>query len=193
MLVIAHNAPFDRRFLERRLPAFANKHWACSRSDIDWKAEGIRSSALEFVAYSLGFFHDGHRAASDCRATLHVLAQRLPGTGRLALQALLEQARLPTWRLWARDAAIEKKDVLKTRGYAWSPGEFGRPKCWYRDVSDTDKTAGVEWLRANVMGSDQAVWALRITARDRYSDRCWAWGEQLAEPIALNDHAALPS
>jgi DNA polymerase III subunit epsilon len=60
VLVIAHNADFDRRFLERRLPPFAAKHWACSRSDIDWKAEGIRSSTLEYVAYSLGFFHDGH-------------------------------------------------------------------------------------------------------------------------------------
>jgi DNA polymerase III subunit epsilon len=85
VLVIAHNADFDRRFLEKRLSVFATKHWACSRFDIDWKAEGIRSSAIEFVAYSLGFFHDGHRAASDCRATLHALAQPLPGTGRLAL------------------------------------------------------------------------------------------------------------
>jgi DNA polymerase III subunit epsilon len=179
VLLIAHHADFDRRFLERRLPAFAAKHWACSRFDIDWKAEGIRSSALEFVGYSLGFFHDGHRAASDCRATLHALAQALPGTGRLGLQAFLEQARLPTWRLWARDAAIEKKDLLKARGYAWSPGEFGRPKCWYRDVSDAEKAAEVSWLRQNVMGPDQAVWALRITARDRYSDRCWGWGERL--------------
>jgi len=118
VLLVAHNASFDRCFLEKRLPAFATKHWACSRFDINWKGEGIRSSALEFVAYSLGFFHDGHRAASDCRATRHALAQPLPGTGRLALQALLEQARLPTWRLWAREAAIEKKDVLKARGYA---------------------------------------------------------------------------
>src|SRR5260370_20631968 len=55
VLVIAHSADFDRRFLEKRLPVFATKHWACSRADIDWKAEGIRSSALEFVAYSLGF------------------------------------------------------------------------------------------------------------------------------------------
>jgi DNA polymerase III subunit epsilon len=141
------------------------------------EAEGIRSSALEFVAYALGFFHDGHRASSDCRATLHALAQPLPGTGRLALQALLEQARLPTWRLWARDAAIAKKDVLKARGYAWSPGEFGRPKCWYRDASDADKEAEASWLRANVMELDQAIWALRITARDRYSSRCWGWGE----------------
>jgi len=145
VLVIAHNAFFDRRFVEKRLPAFTQKYWACSRLDIDWKAEGIRSSALEFVAYALGFFHDQHRAVSDCRATLHALAQPLPGTGRLALQALLEQARLPTWRLWARDAAIEKKDILKGRGYAWSPGEFSRPRCWYRDVSDSDKGAEVAW------------------------------------------------
>ena len=179
VLVIAHNADFDRRFLEKRIPGFAMKHWACSRFDIDWKSEGIRSSALEFVAYSLGFFHEGHRAASDCRATLHALAQPLPGTGRLALQVLLEQARLPTWRLWAKDAAIEKKEALKARGYAWSPGEFGRPKCWHRDVSDADKAAEVAWLRQNVMGQDQAVWALRITAKDRYSDRCWGWGKPL--------------
>jgi len=163
VLVIAHNAAFDRRFLEKRLPVFSTKHWACSRADIDWKAEGIRSSALEFVAYSLGFFHDQHRAASDCRATLHALAQPLPGTGQLALHALLEQARLPTWRLWARDAAVEKKDILKGRGYVWSPGEFARPRCWHRDVSDSHKAAEAAWLRANVMGPDQAVWALRIT------------------------------
>jgi DNA polymerase III subunit epsilon len=183
VLIIAHNADFDRRFLEKRFPGFTEKHWACSRFDIDWKAEGIRSSALEFVAYSLGFFHDGHRAASDCRATVHALAQPLPGSGRLALQALLEQARLSTWRLWARGAAIEKKNVLKARGYSWSPGEFGRPRCWYRDVSDTDKAAEVSWLRGNVMEPGQPVWALPITAKDRYSDRCWGWGERLG--IAL--------
>lgn len=91
--------------------------------------------------------------------------------------------RRPTWRLWARDAAIEKKDVLKGQGYSWSAGQFGRPKCWYRDVSDADKAAELSWLRENVMGPDQAVWALRITARDRYSNRCWCWGERLGTPL----------
>jgi hypothetical protein len=104
------------------------------------------------------------------------------------LQALLEQARLPTWRLCARDAAIEKKDVLKARGYAWSPGEFGHPKCWYRDVSDADKAAEVSWLRANVMGPDQMVRALRITARNRYSDRCW----NRSEPLNITLEGASP-
>src|SRR6516162_2084830 len=69
-----------------------------------------------------------------------------------------------TWRLWARDAAIEKKDILKGRGYAWSPGEFGRPRFWYRDVADSDKAGEVAWLRANVMEPGQDIWALRITA-----------------------------
>jgi DNA polymerase III subunit epsilon len=138
VLVIAHNADFDRRFLEKRLPVFTTKHWACSRFDIDWKAEGIRSSALEFVAYSLGFFHDGHRAASDCRATLHALAQPLPGTGRLALQALLERARLPTWRLWAGDAAIEKK---ASQGPRVTPGA---------PESSGDRNAGIAMCRTPI-------------------------------------------
>src|SRR5882724_3282767 len=56
VLVIAHNASFDRRFLEKRLPGFAHKHWACSRIDVDWKSGGIRSSALEFVALCSGVF-----------------------------------------------------------------------------------------------------------------------------------------
>jgi DNA polymerase-3 subunit epsilon len=48
VLVIAHNADFDRRFLERRLPAFATKHWACwgwgERLGIrlEWAAERAR-------------------------------------------------------------------------------------------------------------------------------------------------------
>ena len=180
VLVIAHNADFDRRFLEKRLPAFAAKHWACSRSDIDWKAEGIRSSALEFLAYSLGFFHDGHRAASDCRGHPPCAGATAPryrsaritssfGTGANADMAVMGERR-----------RHREEDVLKARGYTWSPGEFGRPKCWYRDVSDADRATESAWLRENVMGPGQAVWALRITAKDRYSNRCWGWGEPVA-------------
>jgi DNA polymerase-3 subunit epsilon len=184
VLVIAHHAAFDRPFLEKRLPIFASKHWACSRFDVDWKAAGIHSSALEFVSYSLGFFHHRHRAANDCRATLHMLAQPLPGTSQLAFQALVETARLPTWRLWARGAPIETKEMLKARAYKWSSGKLGRPKCWYRDVSEADRAAEVLWLRTNVMGPNDEPWGLSITARDRYSDRCWGWGDPMSGAIA---------
>lgn len=39
-VVIAHNAAFDRPFVEARLPQFSQLAWACSFADIDWKAEG---------------------------------------------------------------------------------------------------------------------------------------------------------
>jgi DNA polymerase III subunit epsilon len=148
VLVIAHNADFDRRFLEKRLPAFATKHWACSRSDIDWKAEGIRSSALEFVAYSLGFFHDGHRAASDCRATLHAPAQLLPSTGRLTLQALVEKARLPTWRFGREMRPLRRRMSLRPEV---TPGA---------QESSGDRDAGIVMCRTRAkrkrqLGSEQ--------------------------------------
>ena len=49
-LVIAHNAGFDRPFVEARFPGFADKAWACSFADIDWKAQGRGSAKLESLA-----------------------------------------------------------------------------------------------------------------------------------------------
>jgi DNA polymerase-3 subunit epsilon len=40
-LVIAHNAAFDRPFIERRLPAAAGKSWACSMVEPEWLALGF--------------------------------------------------------------------------------------------------------------------------------------------------------
>ena len=115
-----------------------------------------RSLALEFVAYSLGFFHDGHRATSDCQATLHALAQPLPGIRRLALQALLEQATLPTWRLWARDAAIGKKMSSKPEV---TPGAR---------ESSGDQSAGIAMCQTPIGGGG----VLAPSKRDGAGSRC---------------------
>ena len=64
-LVIAHNAFFDRGFMEARLPIFKRKSWACSYAQIPWKSEGMGSSSLEFLAYRFGFHYAGHRASVD--------------------------------------------------------------------------------------------------------------------------------
>ena len=49
-LVVAHNAGFDRPFVEPRWPVFAVKAWGCSFQGIDWKKEGSGSAKLEFLA-----------------------------------------------------------------------------------------------------------------------------------------------
>ena len=66
-LVIAHNAAFDRPFVDRRFPASRDKAWACSQREVPWKELGASSGALEFLMMKrCGLFFDGHRADADC-------------------------------------------------------------------------------------------------------------------------------
>ena len=82
-VVIAHNAGFDRRFVERAFPVFNTKHWACSMSQVDWEQEGFDGTKLGYLLGGCGLFHDGHRADEDCRALLEILSRPLPSTERL--------------------------------------------------------------------------------------------------------------
>ena len=46
-LILAHNAGFDRKFLERACEAFEHKPWGCSNSQVDWAAEGFDCRGIE--------------------------------------------------------------------------------------------------------------------------------------------------
>jgi DNA polymerase-3 subunit epsilon len=122
-LVVAHNAGFDRPFVEARLPAFAAKAWACSFADIDWKGEGRGSSKLESLALQLGLFYDAHRAEMDCHALLAVLQAELPVGKTSGLARLLAAAPSLRFRLQATGAPFEAKDLLKDRGYRWDAAQ----------------------------------------------------------------------
>jgi DNA polymerase-3 subunit epsilon len=149
-LVIAHNAAFDRPFVERRLPRFADLHWACSQRDVDWRALGVGSAALEFLVYRhCGGFFDGHRAADDCRATLQVLATATPD-GTLPMRVLLENARQPRVRVCAVNSPFESKDVLRARGYQWSGNEGSPAKTWCRELPKEAADDEVAWLQEAV-------------------------------------------
>ncbi|MDQ6965673.1 MAG: 3'-5' exonuclease, partial [Mariprofundaceae bacterium] len=108
-IIIAHNAAFDRRMLERRLPLSARANWACTLFDIDWQNEGVASLKLDYLAYRLGFFFDGHRAVNDAQATMHLLSKALPESGKLAMVDLLTHARDTSRRFFAVRAPFEKK------------------------------------------------------------------------------------
>jgi hypothetical protein len=47
-LVVAHNAEFDRRFLERLSDTFLTPPWACSMTQIDWATEGYEGTKLAY-------------------------------------------------------------------------------------------------------------------------------------------------
>lgn len=168
-LVIAHNAGFDRPFVERRLPRFAALPWACSFADIDWKAQGRGSAKLESLAQAQGWFYDAHRAEVDCHALLAVLAAALPLGDGTGLAQLIHGAAQPSFTLQATQAPFDAKDVLKARGYRWNAEQ----RVWHtRIASEALLTAEYEWLRQNVYGQRPASVAVEaLDARVKYSTR----------------------
>ena len=169
-VVIAHNAGFDRPFVEQRLPSFAALPWACSLRDVPWDALGLGGAKLEYLAYRYGFFFEGHRAEIDCRALLEVLRRPVPGQAEpiRAMQLLLESARAPSLRVWATGSPFESKDLLKARGYRWE----SEKRVWYRDVGGTEREAELAWLKEQVYGGKSAsVEVETFDARLRWSGR----------------------
>jgi len=166
-LLIAHNASFDRPFLERFDSVFAEMPWACSIDDVDWAAEGLNANKLEYLAMALGYFYRAHRAADDCLAALTVLAEQLPNSGRSGLAKLLDSARRTTFRFQAIGAPFATKDILKARGYRWNP----RERFWWKDVAEADRETEQAWLAENIYESKPAPQPLRFTAMERYSGR----------------------
>lgn len=168
-LVIAHNARFDRSFLEPRLPVFGSLAWGCSWQEVPWHEAGIESSKLEYLAYRYGFFYEGHRAEADCLALLEVLRRPFAATGRPAFAQLLESARRPSYRLWANNSAFETKDVLRKRGFRWQAPK----RCWCRELATREEVqTELAWLKENVFGGKTVALDLdEFDATSRYSTR----------------------
>jgi DNA polymerase-3 subunit epsilon len=168
-LIIAHNAGFDRPFVESRIASFANLNWACSFADIDWKAQGRGSAKLESLAQANGWFYDAHRAEMDCHALLAVLAQKLPEDVHTGLAQLLLAVSRPSFSLQATNAPFDAKDKLKARGYRWNAEQ----RVWHtRLKSDEELNAECAWLKENIYGSRRAL--VQVEKQDalvRFSSR----------------------
>ena len=168
-LVVAHNAGFDRPFVEARFPGFAEKAWACSFADIDWQATGADSAKLAALAQNHGWFYDAHRAQVDCHALLQVLARPLGQGTVTGLRRLIEAAAASSFRLRATGSPFDAKDLLKARGYRWDADA----KVWFCTLADQSRLdAELAWLKAEVYGARAARVEVEVLdSRVRYSAR----------------------
>lgn len=168
-LVVAHNAGFDRPFVEARFPVFADKAWACSFADIDWKAAGAGSSKLGSLAQDQGWFYDAHRAQVDCHALLQVLTRPVGSDARTGLALLWAAAASPSFKLRATGSPFESKDLLKERGYRWDADA----RVWACTLATPERLeAELVWLKDTVYGRRNA--RVEVEAQDsrvRYSSR----------------------
>ncbi|MBS0984536.1 3'-5' exonuclease [Gluconobacter cerinus] len=170
-LMIAHNAAFDRPFLERFCPAFVNKPWACSMEDIPWDQAGFEGRKLGHLGLQAGFFFDGHRAVDDCQAAIALLGHTGFPENRSALSLLLGRARTVWTRLWAEYAPFELKDTLKARGYRWNDGSDGRPKAWFIDRPPEEVEEEVRFLRSDIYQREADILVRPVEAGDRFTSR----------------------
>ena len=155
-LIVAHNARFDRPFVERVLAIARERPWACSRAEVAWIAEGFASQALHCLLCAYGVFaRDRHRALADCEAGVWLLSQRLPVSGESVLAAMRQRALTETVRLWAIRTAFETKEALRARGYRWMPQMRNAiERAWWTEVEcEPDQVEDeLAWLRESVYG-----------------------------------------
>jgi len=171
--VLAHNAGFDRPFLEDLVPEFRNKPWVCSVKQIDWSSEGIGSAKLDYVAMCLGFFYSAHRAEVDCIALIEALSKPLPVSGRTGLSLLLDRCNQIDYDLHAVGSPYETKDMLKDRGYQWlDKSKEGGLKAWHRPLSEEELKPELEWLKSNIYaGRSISLPVVKVTSLERFSNR----------------------
>ena len=112
-IVIAHNADFDRSFLEaHELFSESTYHWACSVRHVAWRKHGYKSRGLTYLAADHGFVNPfPHRAIFDCATTFRVIEPYMDEVIRRSFE--------PEIYIEAQSAPFEKKDLLKERHYRW--------------------------------------------------------------------------
>lgn len=173
-LVIAHNAAFDRKFVETRFPVFASLPWACTVSQINWQEERVSSRTLEYLLYKCGgYCINAHRALDDTEGLLGLLLGRLPVSDMPIFKALLEESALITSKICAVGAPFDKKEDLKLRGYRWNDGSRGGTKGWWVTVSRDHEAEELAFLAKEIYhgGNTSSVEISRIDAYTRFSVR----------------------
>lgn len=163
-VIVAHNAAFDRPFVERRLPAIAGRAWACSMADVDWPGLGFDGKALAHLVAQCGWFYEAHRAENDVLAILYLLAHRT-ADGATICKHLMTRAERSTWRVHAVDSPFDSKARLKSHGYRWD----AVMKYWWKELSEAELFAERAWLAAEVYTGWGEPKMHEVTWLERYS------------------------
>jgi len=129
-VVAAHNASFDRSFLERnpRVDLGSSAQWICTHEDFPWPIERARGRSLVEIAVA----HDvpvvsAHRALDDCRLLAEIFT-RIPD-----LDERLEIAGRPRMAYKAL-VSYDQREQAKAAGFRWNP----EMKIWTRRLAVTE-------------------------------------------------------
>lgn len=116
--LVAHNANFDRGFVEPLFPVSSAKPWFCSMNGIDWGNKGCASKGLQNLLKDHGIeVSQAHRATDDAKAAVELLS-KCDKSGKTYLSELLTGESLPsTYKQYYKEAAAtsEKRKAEKRK------------------------------------------------------------------------------
>lgn len=168
-ILISHNAYFDRPFVDKHSKISQEKIWGCSLSQITW-SEWFPSRSLESLALHNGFFYDSHRALKDVDALINLISLSNPHNEETSyLSLLLENAKKPTYWVYATNSPFESKDILKKRGYAWCPTK----RVWKKRISENVIDEEKQFLAQNVyVDIEPAETIQKVALKDSFKSEC---------------------
>jgi len=139
-LIIAHNAAFDKSFLQK-VPELNLKStpWACSMKHIDWGKHGFKTRSLNYLACDHGFVNPfPHRALFDCATTYKLIEKYL--------EELHLGCQQKEYRVAAVGASFSVKDNLKRNGYRWDPNQ----RVWFKTLMEKTLENERKFLEAEI-------------------------------------------
>lgn len=137
-ICICHNAKFDRSFFEKYSNILTGKIWLCSWSQIAWFDDyDFPVSKQEVLAYYHGFYYEGHRALTDCKALLNLLLKKAPDDENLTyLELLYRNYKKIDFMVIAQKTTYDKKPFFNENEFSWEPDL----KLWYKNLPDQDES-----------------------------------------------------
>lgn len=130
--VVAHNAPFDRGFLENELrhfeiaSDFSEVQWIDTLTDVPYP-DSIGSRKLTYLAADHGFLNsNAHRALFDVLTMLNIFQ-------RYSINDITLRAKSPNVQVIAK-VSFEEKEKAKKLGFRWNKDD----KIWFKDFKMMD-------------------------------------------------------
>lgn len=163
-IIVAHNAAFDRPFIDRSTSVSSQKIWGCSLKQIDWKKKGFPSPKLDLLNIYHGFFTESHRALNDADALVHLLSFTDESTKSPYLKEILDNAIKPSIFMVASNSPFESKELLKGRNYRWD----GQNKYWSKQIPKEHLPTEISWLEEKVYSGTFRGRYLEIQPTDNF-------------------------
>ena len=164
-IIIAHNARFDRGFLDRYLTLSKEKVWACTHKDIDWLQRGFVKTSLELLSIWHGFYYESHRAMNDVDALIHLVTHPSYEDNPPVIELIKNSNKLQ-YKVVAVNSPFETKDLLRSNFYRWNPDI----RAWWKMIDEEDVEIEREWLTENIYNGYCLATIEQLSIVDKYKE-----------------------